>query len=114
VLALGVAALVATFAISERHGFSVSGPRFVPLIVSIGLIVLSIAFLIRTTVAPDEQLARDAAAEAAIHWPTPGLLLALLAAYALLLDPLGYVLATVLFLSLAALPLGAHGRCAMW
>jgi putative tricarboxylic transport membrane protein len=108
-LALGVTALVATFAISERGGgLSVSGPRFVPLIVSIGLIGLSIALLVRTTIAPDEQLARDAAAEeAATHWATPGLLLALLAAYVLLLEPLGYVLATVLFLPAGARVLGS-------
>jgi putative tricarboxylic transport membrane protein len=105
-LALGVAALVATFAISERGGgVSVSGPRFVPLIVSIVLIVLSIALLVRTTLWPDQELARTAAAEeAATHWPTPGLLLALLVAYVLLLEPLGYVLATVLFF-----PVGARG-----
>jgi putative tricarboxylic transport membrane protein len=98
-LLLGVAAFVATFAISESGGgLSVSGPRFVPLCVSIALIALSIAFLVRTTLLPDEWLAQDAAVqEAATHWPTPALLLGLLAAYVLLLEPLGYVLATVLF-----------------
>ena len=60
-LALGIAALVATFAISERGGgISVSGPRFVPLVVSIGLIGLALAFLARTTLAPDAELGRKA------------------------------------------------------
>jgi putative tricarboxylic transport membrane protein len=109
-LALGVAALVATFAISERGGgISVSGPRFVPLVVSIGLICLALAFLARTTLAPDEELGRMAAEEAAAtHWPTPGLLAALFVAYVLLLEPLGFVVATVLFVPLAARVLGSH------
>jgi putative tricarboxylic transport membrane protein len=99
-LALGVAALVATFAISEKgDGLSVSGPRFVPLIVSIALVALSIAFLVRTTIAPDEELSRLAAAEEAVtHWPTP----------ALLLEPLGYIVATVAFFPAAARVLGSE------
>jgi putative tricarboxylic transport membrane protein len=109
-LALGVAALLATFAISERgDGLSVSGPRFVPLIVSIALIALSVALLARTTVAPDEELARLAAAdEAATHWPTPALLLGLVVVYVLLLEPLGYVVATVILFPLAARAIGSE------
>jgi putative tricarboxylic transport membrane protein len=109
-LALGIAALVATFAISERGGgISVSGPRFVPLVVSIGLIGLALAFLARTTLAPDAELGRKAAEEAAAtHWPTPTLLAALFVAYVLLLEPLGFVIATVLFVPLAARLLGSR------
>ena len=109
-LALGVAALVATFAISEKgDGLSVSGPRFVPLIVSIALVALSIAFLVRTTIAPDEELSRLAAAEEAVtHWPTPALLLGLLIVYVLLLEPLGYIVATVAFFPAAARVLGSE------
>lgn len=109
-LAVGVAALLATFAISERTGgLSVSGPRFVPLIVSIALIGLSVAFLVRTTIAPDEELARLAAAEeAATHWPTPALLLGLLVVYVLLLEPLGYIVATVVFFPAAARVIGSE------
>jgi putative tricarboxylic transport membrane protein len=109
-LALGIAALVATFAITERgSGISVSGPRFVPLAVSIGLIGLALAFLARTTLAPDEELGRMAAEEAAAtHWPTPGLLAALFVAYVLLLEPLGFVLATVLFVPLGARLMGSR------
>jgi putative tricarboxylic transport membrane protein len=109
-LAVGIAALIATFAITERGGgISVSGPRFMPLVVSIGLICLALGFLARTTLAPDEELARTAAEEAAAtHWPTPGLLAALFVAYVLLLEPLGFVVATVLFVPLAARVLGSH------
>ena len=74
-LALGVAALVATTQIhSARDGWAVSGPRFVPLVASVdAVIVLAIAFLVRTVVRPDVELARFAAAESPqTHWPTPG------------------------------------------
>lgn len=109
-LGIGVAALVATFAINEPgDGLAVSGPRLVPLLVSIALIGLSIAFIVRTTLVPDEELAELAAAEeAATHWPTPGLLLGLLIAYVLLLEPLGYIVATAIFFPLGARVLGSE------
>jgi putative tricarboxylic transport membrane protein len=109
-LALGVAALVATTRIpSVRDGWAVSGPRFVPLIASLMLIVLSTAFLVRTVVRPDIELARFAAAEAAeTHWPTPRLVLAGLLGYVALLVPLGYALATALFFTATARVLGSR------
>ena len=62
---------------ASRDGWAVSGPRFVPLVASVMLIVLAVAFLVRTVVRPDIELARFAAAEAArTHWPTPGLVMA--------------------------------------
>jgi putative tricarboxylic transport membrane protein len=108
-VALGVAALVATSRIpSVRDGWAVSGPRFVPLVASVMLIVLSIAFLVRTVVRPDVQLARFAAAEAGqTHWPTPGLVMAGLLGYVALLMPLGYALATALFFTVSARVLGS-------
>jgi putative tricarboxylic transport membrane protein len=108
-LGLGVAALVATTRIpSVRDGWAVSGPRFVPLIASMLLIVLAIAFLVRTVVRPDIELARFAAAEAAkTHWPTPGLVMAGLLGYVALLMPLGYALATALFFTASARVLGS-------
>jgi putative tricarboxylic transport membrane protein len=109
-LALGVIALIATFDIpSARDGWSISGPRFGPLLASIALIVLSAAFLISTFVRPDHELARFAAAEQdATHWPTPAALLALLVGYVLLLTALGYALATTIFFWLAAWLLGSR------
>jgi putative tricarboxylic transport membrane protein len=108
-LGLGVAALVATTRIpSIRDGWAVSGPRFLPLVASVMLIVLSIAFLFRTVVRPDVELARFAAAEAArTHWPTPGLVMAGLIGYVALLMPLGYALATALFFTATARVLGS-------
>jgi putative tricarboxylic transport membrane protein len=108
-LALGVVALIATAEIpSTRYGWSASGPRLAPLVASIALVVLAAAFLVRTFVRPDEDLARHAAREMAdTHWPTPGLLLALLVGYVLVLSALGYALATTVFVWLAAWLLGS-------
>jgi putative tricarboxylic transport membrane protein len=108
-LALGVVALIATFDIrSARYGWSTSGPRFAPLVASIALIVLSLAFLLRTVWRPDTDLAEHAAREMAdTHWPTPALLLALLVGYVVLLTALGYGLATTVFVWLTAWLLGS-------
>jgi putative tricarboxylic transport membrane protein len=117
-LALGVVALVATTRIpSVRDGWAVSGPRFVPLVASVMLIVLSIGFLVRTVVRPDIELAQFAAAEAAkTHWPTPGLVMAALLGYVALLVPAGYALATALFFTATARVLGSTRplRDALW
>jgi putative tricarboxylic transport membrane protein len=108
-LALGVIALIATFDIpSTRFGWSISGPRFAPLLASIGLILLALAFLLRTWWRPDTELAEHAAREMAdTHWPTPIALLGLLVGYVLLLGALGYALATTVFVWLAAWLLGS-------
>jgi putative tricarboxylic transport membrane protein len=109
-LALGVLALIATFDVqSARDGWSPQGPRFAPLLASIALILLSLAFLVRTVVRPDVELARFAAREAEeTHWPTPAALLGLLVAYVLLLSALGYALATTAFVWLTAWLLGSE------
>lgn len=96
-LAGSVAILVAVTAIPGRGGYSTSGPRFVPLVVAIVLILLSVLFLVRTVVRPDVELARHSAKEdAATRWLTPGMIAVALVAYALLIEPLGYPLATAL------------------
>ena len=109
-LAFGVIAPIATFEIrSVRYGWSTSGPRFAPLVASIALIVLSLAFLVRTVWWRDEDLAEHAAREMAdTHWPTPALLLALLVGYVLVLTTLGYALATTVFVWLTAWLLGSE------
>jgi len=108
-LAASVAILLAVFAIPGRGGYESSGPRFVPLIVAIGLIVLSAAFLARTVVWPDVEMAERSAEEDAVtHWATPGLLLVAMVAYALLLEPLGYILSTALFFVPVAWLLGSR------
>jgi putative tricarboxylic transport membrane protein len=108
-LAASVAILLAVFAIPGRGGYSTSGPRFVPLIVAIGLIALTAAFLARTVVRPDMDLAERSAAEDAVtDWRTPALLVVALIAYAQLLEPLGYIVATTLFFLPVARLLGSR------
>jgi putative tricarboxylic transport membrane protein len=109
-LALGVAALAATTQIhSARDGWSVSGPRFVPLLASLAIIGLATASLVRTVWRPDFELARFAAAESAqTHWPTPGAIVTSLLGYVALLTPAGYALATAVFFTVVARVLGSR------
>jgi putative tricarboxylic transport membrane protein len=102
-LAGSVAILIAVTTISGRGGYSTSGPRFVPLLVAIGLIALSALYLARTFIRPDVALAERAAQEDdATHWATPALIMAVLLAYAFLLEPIGYPLATAaVFIAIA-------------
>jgi putative tricarboxylic transport membrane protein len=102
-LAGSVAVLIAVTAIPGRGGYEASGPRFVPLIVALGLVVLSVLFLARTFVRPDTELAeRSVAEDDATHWTTPALLVAALVVYVELLEPVGYPIATlVLFVAVA-------------
>ena len=108
-LAGSVAILIGVTAIPGRGGYGTSGPRFVPLIVAIGLITLSAAFLLRTWVRPDIDLAeRSADEDAATHWATPGLIMAALVVYAFALEPVGYPVATTLVFVLLARILGSR------
>lgn len=111
VLAVGIAALLATFAINDAgDGFSPQGPRFGPLVASVALIVLAVVFLVRTTpVRPDPELAELVAREARESHPaTPAALIALLIGYAATLEALGYALATTIFVWLTAWLLGSQ------
>jgi putative tricarboxylic transport membrane protein len=108
-LALGVVALLATFAIPPgRDGWATTGARFFPLLVSIGLIVCALAQLVRATLLPDVELGHHAAVEAEeTDWGTPAIVAVALVAYVLVLEPLGYVVATALFFPIAARALGS-------
>lgn len=111
ILAFGLFVLYGTFQISDKEGFSPDGPRFFPLIVAVGLLVLGALFLLSTTLRRDRYLGEKAAAEgAATDWPTTGQVVAILAVYAFLLDPLGYIVATALLFPAAAYVLGSRGR----
>lgn len=108
-LAGSVAVLIAVTAIPGRGGYEPSGPRFVPLIVAIGLLALSALFLARTFVRADVELAeRSAAEDDATHWVTPLLLVAGLVVYVWLLEPLGYPVATLVFFVAVARVLGSR------
>jgi putative tricarboxylic transport membrane protein len=108
-LAASAAILIGVTAIPGRGGYGTAGPRFVPLIVACGLILLSALFLLRTWWRPDVALAeRSAEEDDATHWATPALIMVALLAYAFLLEPVGYPLATAaVFVALARI-LGSH------
>lgn len=116
---LGILLIVSAFGIARGGGYSVVGPATIPLAVAVGLLVLGVLFVLRTTVLPDAELAELAAEEQALtHWPTVGLAGATLVVYGLALDGvrlgslhvpgLGYVIATGLFLPLTARILGSR------
>lgn len=110
VLGIGVVALSQAFAIREGAGYSVVGPRFFPIVVALGLLLWGVAFLVRTTpLAPDEDLAAQAAAEeAATHWATVLMIMAVLVLYVFTLGPLGYPVATALFFPVGARMMGSR------
>ena len=108
-LAGSVAVLIAVTAIPGRGGYEASGPRFVPLIVAIAMIALSVLFVARTFVRPDTDLAeRSAAEDDATHWATPALLVVALVVYVVVLEPVGYPVATLIFFVVVAWLLGSR------
>jgi putative tricarboxylic transport membrane protein len=109
-LALGLIVLYGAFQIRQGGGYSAVGPRVFPLAVAAGMLALSVAFLLRTTLLPDRDLGERAAEEeSATYWPTVALILAVLVLYVLALGVVGYVVATVLFFTAAAWILGSRG-----
>ena len=110
ILGIGVVAFTQAIGIREGAGYSVVGPRFFPLVAALGLLLLGIGFLIRTTpLYPDHELAEQAAAEEqATHWPTVLLIVAVLVIYVFALASLGYPLATALFFPVVARILGSR------
>lgn len=109
VTAVGAVLLWQSLQIRAPAGYSAVGPMFFPIVVSVALILLGLWFVVRTTVLLDVDLVEQAAKEdAATHWGGTGLLLGVLLAYAFTLEPLGYVLATVVFLPAAARILGSR------
>ncbi len=118
-LALAALLIVSAIGIAAGGGYTVIGPATIPLVVAVGLLVLSAIFALRTTFMPDTELAELAAEEErATHWPMVGLTALALVGYALALDGfglgpvdvpgLGYIVATGLFLPLTARVLGSR------
>lgn len=110
VIVLGAAVvLVDAIRIAAAGGFGPQQPGFFPIIVGIGLMVFGIAFLVRTTAAPDPALLEQAAEEhARTHWRTLWAVIAVLVVYAVVLQPLGYILATSIFFVVVARLAGSH------
>jgi len=108
-LGIAIAVLISTTTIRSQEGYAATGPRFAPLLVGLFLLVLALLFLARTLVHPDSELGERAAREqAATEWTRPALIVACLLGYALLLEPLGYIVATTLFFLPVARVLGSR------
>lgn len=118
-VAVGGMLIAQALQILRGGGYSVVGPGTFPLAVAIGLLLLGLIFVVRTTALPDRDLlARAAHEEGATHWPTVGLVVLLLVAYGLALNGfrlgpvavpgLGFVVATALFLPATARTLGSE------
>jgi putative tricarboxylic transport membrane protein len=108
IIGLGGIILTQVSKIGTGAGFIVVGPRIFPVAVGIGLLVLGLWFLFRTTFLLDKDLVEDVTAEeATTDWQTTLLALLSLVAYASLLHPLGYTLATALFFPVIGRILGS-------
>lgn len=106
----------------DDGGLTVDGPRLAPIIVSTGWLVLSVGYLgaavvsvprnhvptQRAGVAPDRTVPGTSNDEMEIHRFRPAALVAVMVAYAMLLEPAGFVLATVAFFVAAAWLLGSR------
>jgi len=108
VISLGGIILTQVPQIGTGAGFIVVGPRIFPTVVGVGFLVLGLLFLLRTTVLLDRDLVAEVMTEeATTDWATTTLALLSLVAYAALLHPLGYTLATALFFPVAGRILGS-------
>jgi putative tricarboxylic transport membrane protein len=108
VIILGGIILTQVSRIGTGAGFIVVGPRIFPMVVGVGILVLGLLFLLRTTVLLDNDLVAEVTAEeATTDRPTTILSLLSLVAYASLLHPLGYTLATALFFPIIGRILGS-------
>lgn len=106
VLALGLV-VVWQATVIPGEGWNPRGPRLVPLLVGLIWSGLAVVFVVQAVVglARGHDIPR---AEALTNAPRVGLLLVLIVAYAFALEPLGYVITTVLFFPLACVVLGSR------
>lgn len=108
VMILGGVTLTQVPQIGTGAGFIVVGPRVFPTVVGIGVLLLGILFLLRTTIRPDHDLIAEVMTEeASTDWSTIILTFVSLVVYASLLKSLGYALATGLFFPVVARILGS-------
>ncbi|WP_238151645.1 tripartite tricarboxylate transporter TctB family protein [Kribbella sindirgiensis] len=101
-IVLSTTFLIGVFDIRSPKGLDPAGPRFFPLLVTVAWLVLSIAYLVEGLRAP------RTARESGRTWFEPVAVSALLVLYALLVVPLGYVIATALLFFAAARVLGSR------
>lgn len=109
ILLFAVVVFIQAIRIGAEGGFGPEGSGFFPLIVTAGLLFFAALFMLQTTLRPDTALLEHAAEEAEdTNWRTVGLAVLCLLVYALLLAPLGYVIATTLFFPVVARVFGSR------
>lgn len=98
--------------IRQGGGFTIVGPSVFPLAAAAALAALALLMLLRATLWPDAELAARGLAEAeATHWPTVGMVMAMLVVYPIAMGALGYVIATAIFVPSIS---GALGSKSPW
>lgn len=108
VVILGGVILTQVSRIGTGAGYIVVGPRVFPTAIGLGVLVLGLLFLLRTTFVLDKDLVAEVVTEeATTDWTTTILSLLSLVAYASLLRPLGYTIATALFFPVIGRILGS-------
>ncbi|MEV4075292.1 tripartite tricarboxylate transporter TctB family protein [Nonomuraea fuscirosea] len=130
-LAAAVVVLAQAFSIPQGNGYQAVGPRAFPLLVGVGLAVVSVIGVVQAfrpgaapgtapavasgADAPGEDTSGEGASgggasgeDGETHWPSVLMLLGALAAYALLLVPAGYWQATTVFFVAVARVLGSR------
>jgi putative tricarboxylic transport membrane protein len=101
-IVLSATFLVGVFDIRSPKGLDPAGPRFFPLLVTSAWLLLSIGYLVEGLRSPRSAEKPDRS------WFEPVTISALLVVYALLVVPLGYMLATALLFWAAARVLGSR------
>jgi putative tricarboxylic transport membrane protein len=94
--------LVGVFDIRSPKGLDPAGPRFFPLLVTSAWLLLSIGYLVEGLRSPRTSRPADRS------WFEPVAISGLLVLYALLVVPLGYLIATALLFFAAARVLGSR------
>jgi len=108
-IAGGLFLLYHAFQIKPAAGFVVVGPEVFPIMISLWFLGVGSVLALRTTLIPDWDMAHQNAEEGlATHWPTVWAVAGLLVVYALTLAPLGYILATTIFVPACARALGSR------
>lgn len=102
-IVLSATFLVGVFDIRSPKGLDPAGPRFFPLLVTGAWLVLSVAYLFEGLRAP-----KEAPKASDRSWFEPVAVSVLLILYALLVVPLGYLIATALLFFAAARVLGSR------
>src|SRR5690606_19517476 len=103
--AVGVVLLQQAWQVSGD--LSPQGPRFLPVVVAVGWILLAAAYVGGAVVGLIRHRVPDAS-ERFDHLPRVIALVVLLVAYAYALEPLGYLAATSVFFAVAAAVLGSR------